>query len=255
MNRRIVYGVAVALFAGAVSAAPVPKDAGKGDPTPDLKAFSVLVEKAVKAQKWPEEADEKTLRATAEVVFNRALKAADQKGRDLPVDFPKLTKADVEQNYKKTSVDGAFIVAEDVRITGAKNCVIFASGDVQITGATNCVIVAKNVRCTVVDNCVVVASEYVQLNSADGRKNAGDRSVLVAGSWIRTTSMEGTICHVLRPTGLPPPDEAKLAGNRPHPAVRTNRADGVVFLNAQEDTGANGPKNCTYLPQKTPLAK
>jgi hypothetical protein len=67
--------------------------------------------------------------------------------------------------------------------------------------------------------------------------------------------MFASICHVIRPGGQPAPDEAKGAGNQPQPAIRTNQADGVIFLNEQDQTGANGPKNCTYLPQKTPLVK
>jgi hypothetical protein len=99
-----------------------------------------------------------------------------------------------------------------------------------------------------------IAGEYIRLNGADKSKD-GNGCVLVAGQWIRTTSMDGTVCHVLRPGILPSPDEGKFGGNRPHPAIRTNRATGVIFLNNRDDTGANGPQGCTYLPQKTPIAK
>lgn len=246
--------MALACVAVVVGAAPVPKDAGKSDPTPDLKAFFALVKKTVESEKWPAEADEKLLRDTARVIFERTMKAAEQKDRKPPVGFEELTRLDVVTDYKGENLDGHFLIAKDVQVTTAKNSVIFANGNVKITSATNCVIVAPNVRCTVVDECVIVAGEYIRLTGAR-RGDGKDGSVLVAGQWIRTTSMDGTICHVARPGTVPAPDEGKLAGRLPQPAVRTNGARNVIFLNAVEDTGANRPVNCTYLPLKTPLAK
>ncbi len=257
MSRLVIGGFAAVLLAivgGASSAAPVPKDAGKSDPTPELKVVFDTVGKAVKDEKWPAEVDEKKLRDTARIVFDRTLKAAEQKERKLPADFDKLTKADVAKEYKAATLTGGFVVAGDVRIASAKDSAIFASGDVQITHARNCVIVAQNVRCTVVEDCTVIAGEYIRLNGADKLKDK-ERCVLVAGQWIRTTTMDGTVCHVLRPGILPSPDEGKFNGNQPHPAIRTNGAKGVIFLNAKEETGANGPQDCTYLPQKNPIAK
>lgn len=244
----------LALAGGAGLAAPVPKDAGKGDPTPDLKATFDTIAKAVKDEKWPAEADEKKLKGSVQQLFERMLKAAEQKERKLPVDFANLKKCDPVKEFKETSIDGAFVIAENVRVTSARNSVIFASGDVQITGATNCIIIAQNLRCTVLTDGLAVAGEYIRLNGAD-KSPTGDGCVLVAGQWIRTTTMDGTICHVLRPSGLPSPDEGRFAGNRPQPAIRTNGAKGVIYLNDRDDTSANGPKDCTYLPQKTPIAK
>jgi hypothetical protein len=252
MSRFVLGGFAVGLLALAGAAAPVPKDEKGG--APDLKEFFSGVGKAVKDEKWPAEADEKALKGTAQKVLDRMLKAAEQKERKLPVDFTKLEKIRPAQKFKQTVLKDGFVVAGDVQINGAENSVIFASGDVQITRATNCVVVAQNVRCTVVENCVVIAGDYIRLNGAD-RRDGQDPCVLVAGQWIRTTTMNETVCHVLRPSGLPAPDEAKFAGNQLHPAVRTNQADGVIFLNDRDDTRANGPKNCTYLPQKNPIAK
>jgi hypothetical protein len=249
-----VVGVLLAALAGGVSAAPVPKGAGANNPTPDLKAFFDTAGKAVKDEKWPVEADEKLLRDTARAIFERATKAAEQKDRKLPVEFDKLTKLDVVGEHKADSLDGNFLIAKDVQVRIAKNSVIFASGDVQITSAQNCVIVAQNVRCTGVENCAVVAGEFFRVTSA-GRPNGGDGSVVVAGQWIRATRLDGTICHVLRPGSAASPEDLKFRLPGPHPAIRTNGADNVTFLNAQEETGANGPKNCTYLPQKTPIAK
>jgi hypothetical protein len=250
----VVGGVLLAALAGgAGSAAPIPKGA-YDNTTPDLKAFFTAVSKAVEDGKWPAEADEKKLRDTARLIFDRTTKAAEQKDRKLPVDFDRLKKLEVVSEYKADTLDGNFVIAKDVHVRIAKNSVIFASGDVQITSAQNCVIVTRNVGCTSVDHCFIAAGEFIRLTGAR-RLNGSAPSILVAGQWIRTTSMDGTICHVMRPSGLPAPDEGKLRLPGPHPAIRTNGAEGVIFLNEQDQTGANRPMNCTYLPQKTPIAK
>jgi hypothetical protein len=259
MNRFLIGGsvafaVLLVLACGASSAAPIPKGAGANDPTPDLRVVFDTVEKAVKAKKWPAEGDEKKLKDTARAVFGRMLKAAEQKERSLPVDFEKLTERDVAAAFKSTTLSDGFIIAGDVSLTGAKKSAIFASGDVHITGAEDCVIVARNVRCTVAANCVVIAGEYIRLNSARSRQG-DDPSVLLAGQWIRTTSMDGTICHVLRPSSLPAPTVGRFAGNQPEAAIMTNGAKGVVYLNDRADTRGGNPNNQTYLPQKTPIAK
>jgi len=252
MNRFAIGAVATLLALATANAAPVPKDAGKPDPTPDIAAALDTAARAVKAGKWPSEIDEKGLKDTAQKVFERALKAADKKERPLPVDFAKLTKLDVTANYKATSLDSGFLVAGDVQVTGATNSVIFASGDVKITSATNCVIVARNVRCTGIDNCTVVAGDFIRLTSARPR-NGGDESVLVAGSWIRTTGMEEVVCHVIRPTGQPAPDDGQRPG--PHPAIRTTGGKNITFLNAKDETGATRVEDSVYLPPKNPIAK
>jgi hypothetical protein len=249
----VVGALLAALAGGAGSAAPIPKGA-YDNTTPDLKAFFATVGKAVEDGKWPAEADEKKLRDTARVIFERTTKAAEQKDRKLPVDFDKLTKAEVAKEFKQVRLDDAFVIARDVRVTGAKDSVIFAAGNVQITAAQNCVIVARNIDCTSVDHCVAVAGDYFEVTSA-WRPNGGDGSVVVAGQWIRATGLDKTICHVLRPGTSPPPNGVRFGGNMPHPAIRTNGADGVIFLNAQDETHAIRPKDCTYLPQKTPIAK
>ena len=208
---------------------------------------------AVKDEKWPAEADEKLLRDTARAIFERAT-AAEQKDRKLPVEFDNLTKAEVAKEFKQAKLDGAFVVAGDVRITSAKNSVIFASGDVQITSAQNCVIVARNVRCTGVNGCVVVADDYIRVTGAH-QGEGKDGSVLVAGQWIRATVLDAAVCHVLRPGTLPPPDEGKFGGNRPQAAIQTNGAKNVIYLNDRADTRGSNPHQQPYLPQKTPIAK
>jgi hypothetical protein len=252
----MAFAVSGAIFltlAGGLSAAPVPKDAGKNNPTPDLKVFFDTVNKAVKDEKWPAEADEKILRGTTQSIFERALKAADQKERKLPVDFAMLTKSDVAKEYKATSLTGGFVVAGDVRVPRIKDSVIFASGKVQFTNAKNCVIVGWNVRGNAVDNCVIVAGDYNRLAYAQ-RQPGDEASVLIAGQWIRAARMDGAICHVIRPSGLPMPDE-KPGDNVLHPPVRTNYAKNVIFLHERYETGANTALDCTYLPQKNPIAK
>jgi hypothetical protein len=264
MNRFVTCafaGVSSALLApGAGGAAPVPKDAGKGDATPDLAAVFTVVGRAVKDEKWPAEADEKKLKDTPRVVLQRMLKAAEQKERGLPVDFEKLTRADVVKEHKEVALRGKFVIAETVQGTTATDAVIFASGDVRFTLVTNCVIVARNVRCTGADNCTIIAGEYIRLTGADRRRNRdgsvlSDGAVLVAGQWIRVTGLDGTICHVIRPGNLPAPDEAKWAGTNTQPAIRITTGQDVVFLNDRSDTGATSAKNSTYLPQKAPIAK
>jgi hypothetical protein len=235
------------------TAAPVPKDAGKADPIPDLKSFFDAVGKAVEAEKWPAEMDEKMLRDTARVIFERAAKAAEQKDRKLPVDFEKLTKVDMAKEYRQALLESSFVITGDVRVTIAQNSVIFATGDVQITGAVNCIIVAKNVRCTVVDNCVVVAGEYISVTGANPRQKDGPGSVLVAGQWIRATVLDSTICHVIRPGKLPPPDDKRM--NMEQSAIQTNGAKGVIYLNDRTDTRGGNPDQQTYSPPKNPIAK
>lgn len=251
MNRLMLGAIfaAMMLACGAprVSAAPVPKDAGKADPTPDLKVVFDTVSKAVKDEKWPAADDEKKLTGTARTVFERMLKAADQKERALPVDFAKLTKADVTKDFKRVSITNAFVIAENVRGTSAENSIIFASGNVQLTSATNCLIVAQNVSVTGTHNCTIIAGEYTRVTT-------DSRSVLVAGQWIRATGMVETICHVLRPSGLPSPKD-RPGGKSTYPAIQTNGAKNVIYLNERADTAGSAPNDQTYLPQKNPIAK
>jgi hypothetical protein len=255
----MLAGLAAAVCAVVVAtatnttAAPVPKDAGKADPTPDLKRFFDAAGKAVESEKWPEEKDEKMLRDTTRVIFERATKAAEQKDRKLPVDFENLTKVDMAKEYRQPLLENGFVITGDARVTSAKNSVIFATGDVQITSATNCVIVAKNVRCTVVDNCVVVAGDYIRVTGARPREKDGPGSVLVAGQWIRATGLDSTICHVIRPGKLPPPDNKGVTTDQP--AIRTNSAKGVIYLNERSDTSGRDPDQQTYSPPKNPIAK
>jgi hypothetical protein len=66
--------------------------------------------------------------------------------------------------------------------------------------------------------------------------------------------MEDTICHVLRPSISPSPDEVKSA-DKPYAAIGARSANGVIFLNARVDTHVTEPSNQVYLPQKNPIAK
>ncbi|MCI0700775.1 MAG: hypothetical protein L0241_06815 [Planctomycetia bacterium] len=247
-----VCSAALLTFAGGSSAAPIPKGAGKGDETPNLKVFFETVGKAVKNEKWPAKEEEKLLRATAEKIFERMLKAAEVKERKLPVEFDKLKKLDVVKEMKGGILDGNFLIVGDVRTGLAKNSVIFASGNVQITSATNCIIIAQNVRCTGVNNCVVVAGDFIRLTSARQR-NGEDGSVLVAGQWIRVTGSSGAICHVIRPGMAAPPDEK--FPDPMSPPIRMTGAEGVIFLNSADHWKTTSNKNCVTIELKTPIAK
>jgi hypothetical protein len=265
MSRFATCGFAVMLLmlAGSVSAAaPVPKDAGKGDEVPNLKTVFDIATKAVKDEKWPAEADEKKLKDTAQKVLTRMLKAAEPKERGLPVNFEKLKKLDVSKEYKNANLESAFVIAGVVRGPSVKDSVIFATGDVEILIATNCVIIAPNVNCGRFQNCTVVAGECIRVISVRPRQQGEPGSVLVAGQWIRARGLDDAICHVLRPGNVPDPDEAmRKLEMKKYPAICVNRAENVIFLNATEDIGANeltvavSPQNCTYLPQKNLIAK
>lgn len=247
--------VAVALAGGSAPAAPIPKGAGTGEAVPDLKLFFDTVGKAVKAEKWPAEDDEKILRWTADKVFARTLKAAAQPERKLPVEYDKLTKLPVGGDYQG-KLDGQYLVVGTAKITIAQNSVVFASGHVQITTARNCVIVAPTARVTGFDNTVIVAGEYFRFTSARHKKDA-ERSVVVAGQWVRGVTMVGTICHVLRPGKLPSPDE-KVAGMEPQPAISSSTAQDVIYLNEQADvrgTAAGDKPSAHVAAPKIPIAK
>lgn len=255
MNR-FVFGWLAILFAGGAGlAAPVPKGAGTGEAVPDLKAFFDAADTAVKSEKWPAEADEKALRWTAEKVLARTLKAAEQKERALPVELDKLTKLPVGGEYKG-KLDNQYLVVGTAQVTVAQNSVIFASGHVRITTARNCVIVAPTVHVTGFDNCAIVAGDYFRFTTARHKKDA-NRSVVVAGQWVRGTTMVGTICHVLRPGQQPAPDD-KPAGGGPQPAVSSSTAKDVVYLNEPTDTRGTTDANQPSIhvqPPKTPIAK
>lgn len=256
MNRLVLatfVTCAMALAGGTGAAAPVPKETGKTDPTPDLKPFFAVVGKAVETGKWPAEADEKQLRETARAIFERATTAAGQKDRKLPVEFKDLDKSDVAKELKGAKVERAFVIAGEVQLGVAKDSVIFASGNVQVTRATNCVIVAKSLRATDADNCVVVAGDYIRASGAD-RKNREDGSVLIAGRLIRVTGARGAICHVTHPAlGQQFPDEKP--GDPAAPPIRLTTANAVTVLNAAEHWKAATNKNSTAVVPKTPIVK
>jgi hypothetical protein len=243
-----ICGIAFALSAAA-GTAPIPKDAGKAAEVPDLKALLTSIGNAVEKEKWPAEADEKLLREAVDKVFNKALAAAEQKERKLPIDIDKLRKVDVTKGYKVTGLKDAFLIAGDVEITGVQNSVIFASGNVRVTSATNSVIVAKNLRCTSLRESVVIAGESIQATGIIDRDTAG--SVIVAGQKIKATVLQNVVCHVVRPDDKPPPDKEPLLLVKP---ISSNRSTNVYFLNVMEDT-RTGNENCKFLPLKTPIAK
>lgn len=236
-------------------AAPVPKEAGKNDPTPDLKAVFDAIEKAVANRKWPKEDDEKLLLGSAQVLFDRALKAGEQKARKLPVESKELKKLKPVAELAKKDLDESFLIAGDVRECSVRDSVIFASGQVEVTSATNSIIFGRHVNCVAVENCLIVASEYIGATSA-WRPFDTEPSVLIAGQWIRAATMDATICHTLKPDNVPAPGESMGPfTNTTYPAIQADNAKKVIFLNAKDDVRASEPKDCKYLPQKTPIAK
>jgi hypothetical protein len=254
---RLLAGLAVcaALAASASSAAPIPKDAGTGDATPELKPFFDAVGKAVEAERWPAETDEQLFRGTARGIFMRATKAAEQKDRKLPVEFEKLTKADVVKEYQKDRLDNGFVIAGDVKVRFASDSVIFASGKAEVTHAGNCIIIAKNVKCAGATDCLVVAGEYANVTVVQTNVKDGYTSVVVAGQWIRSVILNDAICHVIRPGKLPPPEFTPTPTNTPYPAIKNNRARNVVYLNERADTSGKDADQQTYAPPKNPIAK
>lgn len=256
MTRLALGTLAAALAVGLGSAAPVPKDASKPDPTPDLKAAFDTAARAVKAEKWPGEDDERLLKNTARVVFERALKAAGQKPRALPVDYEKLTKLNVTGEYAGNPLNNNVLIAGTVARGSARDSVIFASGHVQLTIVENCVIVAPSVRVSTAYNCVIVSGENLKLLSARRRPNGGEGSVLVAGKWIRASTLDGAVCHVIAPGTDPSPDDPKgaVAGAK-FVAIQATRGEGSIFLNEPAATKFTLTKEATHLPPKFPLAK
>lgn len=262
MNRFVRCGTVLAIVTALAAlvggarttiAAPVPKGAGKADPTPDLTAVFDTTRKAVKAEKWPDEDDESLLKNSARVIFERALKAADQKARPLPVDFDKLTKLDVTAEYAQP-LDGKFLITGTVVRGTAKNSVIFASERVQLTIVENCVIVAPTVRVSTAYNCTIIAGDHLRLLSSRKRPT-GEGSVLVAGQWLRASILEDAVCHVIKPGTDPAPDDPKGANGAKFLAIQTARATRAVFLNAKEEARITQETDITFSAPKFPLAK
>lgn len=271
MTRFAVGAVLTAALGALAPAAPVPKGAEERGAAPDIKRTLDAVARAVKAQKWPDAEEEKQLLAFAQQVLNNVHKAADLKERALPADATKLAKVDVLEHYEPKvgaaggavgvaarTTDGKFLLCGSAKGSIIRNSVVFASGDVQFTTATNCVIVGKNVKLTSATNCTVIAAEYVRLSSA--RKQGDDGSVLVAGKWIRGSLLTGALCHVVKPTGEPMPDDplnpvAAPAGRSP--AIRTSTATGAVFLNDAADVSVTSKlaSQQKFVTPKTPIAK
>jgi hypothetical protein len=268
---RFALTAALAAALGALApAAPVPKGAEQRNTAPDINRTLEAVARAVRAQKWPDAEEEKQLLAFAQQVLNNAHKAADLKERALPADATKLAKLDVLERYEPQAgagaaglaavraLDGKFLLCGSAKGSIVRNSVVFASGDVQFTTATNCVIVGKNVRLTSATNCTVIAAEYLRLSSA--RKIGDEGSVLVAGRWLRGLSIPGSLCHVVKPTGEPMPDDPPGGLGAPAgrvPAIRTSSANGALILNDAAEVVltskvGTGP---TYVTPKTVIAK
>ncbi len=272
---RFALTAALAAALGALgSAAPVPKGAENRNAAPDINRTLEAVARAVKAQKWPDAEEEKQLLAFAQQVLNNVHKAADLKERALPVDATKLAKLDVTDHYEVKAVppagggfpaaagrtlEGKFLICGSAKGGIVRNSVVFASGDVQFTTGYDSIIVGKNVRVTGMTNCVLIGSDYVRVSTSRVGKDGGG-NVLVAGQWLRGVTLTGALCHVVKPTGAPFPDDPvnpALAPAGRSPAIRGTTATGAVFLNDPADVTVTG-KAATeqkYVTPKTPIAK
>jgi hypothetical protein len=272
---RFALTAALAAALGALapdgSAAPVPKGAENRNTAPDLKLALDAVARAVKAQKWPNADDEKLLLDSALRVLNNAQKAADLKEGALPADLTKLGKLDVMEHYELKVVPPAgggfvaarntenkFIVCGSAKGSIVKNSVVFASGDIQFTTAYDSVIVGKNVRVTGLTNCVLISTDYARV-STSRQRNDGDRNVLIAGQWLRGVTLTGAVCHVVKPTGAPFPDDPVIPNVLPArgPAIRGSTATGAIFLNDAAEVSVTGKaqSDAKFVTPKTPIAK
>jgi hypothetical protein len=269
-----VFAAALGALAPAGSAAPVPKGAENRNTAPDIKLTLDAVARAVKAQKWPEAEEEQALRAFAQQVLNNVQKAAELKERALPADASKLAKLDVLDHYEvkvgaaagggavplaARTTEGKFIICGSAKGGIVRNSVVFASGDVQFTTGYDSVIVGKNVRVTGMTNCVLIASDYLRLSTSRVGKDGGG-NVLVAGQWLRGVTLTGALCHVVKPTGAPMPDDPVNPAGAPagrSPAIRGSTATGAVFLNeaAEVSLTAKAQADTKYVTPKAPIAK
>lgn len=234
-------------FVGGASliAAPIPKVKSK-DTVPDLGEMYDRVGKIVKAGKWPAQDEEKALADTVTGVFQRMVKAAGQKERELPVAIDGLQKLVVEGLSHEVSRENQFVIAGRARSTGMKNCMVFAD-EIQCTSAVDCILVGKTVRCTSIQNCVIVAEESIQLTVAKE-----GNSVLCAGQWIRANQLANVLCHIVNPSNAPAP--RNLFGGE-SVAIRCTRGKDSVFLNEKSDFKATSAENSQHLPQKDSIAK
>ncbi|MBM3981613.1 MAG: hypothetical protein FJ304_15310 [Planctomycetes bacterium] len=164
-----------------------------------------------------------------------------------------MTKLDVTAEHKGKPLSDNVLITGTTARTDVKNSIIFASGHVLVSNVENSVIVAPSVRATVVTNSVIVAGDYLRLVNA--RRADGGRTVLVAGQWLRATTLGDAVCHVIRPGPGPSPDEAKSRPRDvPYTAIKASIIGGGVILN--DRAAAQGTiKDTTFVAPKVPLAK
>ena len=101
-------------------------------------------------------------------------------------------------------------------------------------------------------NCVIIADEFVRGTSLNGNAKEKTTGMVVAGKWIRLTSVTGAVCHVLHPGTEPTPDDPK--GVDPAP-IRITSPKEVVFLNKVDDAKVTVKADSRWIEPKTPLAK
>lgn len=249
--KSFIIAMVFVISSESLAAAPIPAQALKDQPV-ELKKVQDILDKAVKAGKWPGAADEIKLKDAIQKCMERTLRAVEMEERKLPADWTKLEKTDVAAEHLEGGVMGRTVIAGDVQGTSASNSIILATGDVKFTVLSNCIVIGKNVRFTGARGSLVVADELIRGTSARDQPNGKDGSILIAGQWIRMTGASGAVCHVIRP-GVNPSPEDKGVG--PFTAIRMTSAERVLFLNEPDHIQLNRNRDNTMKPAKPAIAK
>jgi hypothetical protein len=169
-----------------------------------LAWLHALIARTVDTGKLPTEAEESKVRA----VLNRVL---EQMGSHNPVNDLAKQKALIQQvsfreallerqQYHQTSIDNAFIVANDCRCTGARNSIIFTKGLAHCTVMEDCLVVSNEVWFTGADRGdLLIAKEVLHGTGADGISKRSSLPILVAGSRIKLTTAGNVLYWVIDP--------------------------------------------------------
>jgi hypothetical protein len=217
----------------------------------DLTAAHALMERAVEAGKLAA-ADERRLLDTVRQLQATLRKAADLPAAELPVGPDGLDRGDLAKAVRQANVRRTMVVAGDVEGTVARDAIILASGTVKFTILERCVVLGHTVRFTRATACVIAAAEFVRGTGVDPGPGGKAESIIVAGKWLRATSVSGAVCHIRRPGDDPAPDDPKAV---PAKAIRLTQAKGVIFLNRPDDVATNGKSDCRWVEMKSPPVK
>lgn len=117
------------------------------------------------------------------------------------------------QQYRRTSLDSSFIVADSCGCTAASNSIIFAKGLARCTLMDNCIVVSSEVHFTSArSGDLLIAKDVLHGTVADGiSQRQHSPPILIAGSRIRLTSANNVLYWVTDPEN-DVPIEATHAG-------------------------------------------